>query len=113
MRSAVRTFSIWILSPICLPLFLGFGPMPPAFAQLNCLAVNGLTFERVDTFKLLAIRDGQNIAFVNMSSYGRPLPPKLSTFRFFSPNLCSSGAEDKLTIDGVLYEVSGFQMFKR
>jgi hypothetical protein len=106
-----KTFHFSRVLPVSITLFLTFWSVPPTYAQQRCLPVHGLSFEKVSANKLLAVRDGQNIAFVDLVSYPN-LPSKLGAFRFFSPNLCTSGAEDKFTIDGVLYTVLTLQMFK-
>ena len=112
MYRSNKAFCISRVLPLSIALLLAFGDAPPALSQPRCLPVQGLSFERVDHYKLLAVREGRNIAFVSTST-SRALPAKLGTFRFFSPNLCDWGAENKFAIDGVLYEVSIFQMFKQ
>ena len=108
-----KTFFISRALPLSIALLFTFFSIPPTYAQSDCLPVHGLTFERVDTYKLLAVREGRNIAFVNVNDWQKSLPSKLGTFRFFSPNLCTSGAEEKFTIDGVLYEVMDLEPFRR
>ena len=100
-----RALPLWIM------LLLTAGSVNTARADSNCLAVHGVSFEKVSFNKLLAVREGRNIGFVTV--FGR-LPENLGAFRFFSPNLCASGAEDKFTINGKLYEVSvdGIQLFR-
>ena len=88
-----------------LSLFLTAGNL--ARAQQNCLPVHGLSFERVSSSQLLAVRDGQNIAFITVYS----LPDKLGVFRFFSQNLCTSGAENRFHIDGRLFYVTSIDRF--
>lgn len=101
-----RTLPLWTI------IVLTFGGVNNARANSNCLAVHGVTFEKVSYNKLLAVREGRNIGFVTVIG---SLPEKLGAFRFFSPNLCVYGAEDKFTINGKLYEVSssGIQLFKQ
>ncbi len=100
-----RAFPLWIM------LLLTAGSVNTARANSNCLAVHGVSFEKVSWNKLLAVREGRNIGFVTVSG---TLPENLGAFRFFSPNLCASGAEDKFTINGKLYEVSyrGIELFR-
>jgi hypothetical protein len=100
-----RAFPLWIM------LLLTAGSVNTARADSNCLAVHGVSFEKVSFNKLLAVREGRNIGFVTVT---RTLPENLGAFRFFSPNLCEYGAEDKFTINGKLYEVSssGIQLFR-
>jgi hypothetical protein len=111
MYRSNKAFSISRVLPLSIALLLAFGYAPLALSQIGCLPVHGLSFERVDSYKLLAVREGRNIAFVSI--YFESLPSKLGAFRFFSPNLCASGAEDKFTIDGKLYHVDSIQMFKQ
>ena len=85
-------------------------PNKGALAQTICIPVHGLSFERIDTFKLLASREGRNVAIMNVSS---SLPERLGQFRFFSANLCDSGAEGQFHIDGKLYRISYIQPFKQ
>jgi len=80
----------------------------PARAQQNCLPVHGLSFEKVDSDQLLAVRDGRNIAFITICG---SLPDRLGVFRFFSQNLCLHGAEDRFHIDGRLYVVCKIETF--
>lgn len=85
-----------------------------ARAQQNCLPVHGLSFERVSRDELLAVRDGQNIAFLSIvleGPYYTGLPEKLGVFRFFSQVLCTTGAENRFHIDGRIYYVRGIQRF--
>ena len=112
MYRSNKSFCVSRVLPVSIALLMVLGDVPSGLAQTGCLPVHGLSFERVDHYKLLAVREGRNIAFVNLTT-GRTLPSKLGAFRFFSPNLCNSGAEDKFTIDGVLYEVMSFQVFKQ
>ena len=112
MYRSNKAFSISKVLPLSIALLLAFGGAPPALSQIGCLPVHGLSFERVDSNKLLAVREGRNIAFVSINYY-ESLPFKLGAFRFFSPNLCASGAENKFTIDGKLYHVDSIQMFKQ
>ena len=103
-------------SALALMLFLLLTAAPwPARAKGHCLPVNGLTFERVSAHELLAVRDGRNVAFILISKWRGSelvsLPTKLGTFRFFSQNLCVSGAENRLHIDGQLFYVENINKF--
>ena len=109
MYRSNKAFSISKVLPLSIALLLAFGGAPPALSQIGCLPVHGLSFERVSLGKLLAVREGRNIAFVSTAG----LPSKLGSFRFFSPNLCPYGAENKFMIDGVLYTVTDIEMFKQ
>ena len=75
----------------------------------ECIPVNNLTFEKIDTNKLLAIQNGKNIAIINL--YGS-LPTSMSRFRFFSEKLCSVGAESTFHIDEKLFSVNFIQKFQ-
>lgn len=86
----------------------------PAFSQVGCVAVNGMVFERVDQFKLLASKDGKNVAIVHtVQDVFNPLPTSLGAFRFFSDKLCQSGAESQFHIGGRLYQVTLVQVFRQ
>ena len=104
-----KPFFISRALPLSIALLLIFWSIPPTYAQSKCLSVDGLSFEKVG-YRLLAVRDGKNIACIATLE---TLPGKLGTFRFFSPNLCSSGAETEFAIDGKLMSVSFIQFFKK
>ena len=112
MYRSNKSFYVSRVLPVSIALLLMFWSVSPTYAQTGCLPVNGLSFEKVSANQLLAVRDGRNIAFISISYYSNR-PSKLGAFRFFSPNLCYSGAENKFTIDGVLYMVESIQMFKQ
>ena len=96
-------------SALALMLFLLLTAAPgPARAEQKCLPVHGLSFEKVDSRQLLAVKDGRNIAFIKICG---GLPDRLGVFRFFSQNLCLNGAEDRFHIDGRLYVVCGIDAF--
>ena len=93
-------------SALALVSFLLLTAAPwPARAQQNCLPVHGLSFERVSHNELLAVRDGQNVAFISivLEAPYTGLPEKLGVFRFFSQVLCTTGAENRFHIDSRLY----------
>ena len=96
-----------VASLLCFCAFLA--PDRVALAKTGCIPVHGLSFERIDGGKLLASREGRNIAIL----YTRTLPEQLGQFRFFSANLCQSGAESNFHIDGKLYTVSFIQLFEQ
>jgi hypothetical protein len=96
---------------MCLCAFLA--PSSGAFAQSTCIPVHGLSFERIDDLKLLASREGRNVAIINLKFTSSFLPARLGQFRFFSANLCGSGAEGQFHIDGKLYMVNFIQIFKQ
>ncbi len=76
-----------------------------------CIPVNGLAFERIDTNKLLAVSNGKNIAIISTGfDY---IPESISQFRFFTDQLCESGAEARFHIDGKLFTVSSIQKFNK
>ena len=97
-----------VASLLCFCAFLA--PDRVALANANCIPVHGLSFERISGGSLLASREGRNIAIVNVS---QSLPERLGQFRFFSANLCESGAEAQFHIDGKLNRVSFIQIFKQ
>lgn len=82
-------------------------------AQVTCIPVHGLSFERIDDLKLLASREGRNVAIINVKYVSGYLPARLGQFRFFSANLCGWGAEGQFHIDGKLYMVSFIETFKQ
>ena len=96
-----------VASLLCFCAFLA--PDRVAFAKTGCIPVHGLSFERIDGGKLLASREGRNIAIVSTGS----LPERLGQFRFFSANLCQYGAESKFHIDGKLYNVYIIEIFEQ
>lgn len=103
IRFSLPTFKACSVTALC--LFLATANTAQA---KDCLPVNGLSFERVSSDYLLAVKDGQNIAFIKVCG---ELPIKLGLFRFFSPNLCDSGTESRFQIDGDLLTVCGIEMF--
>lgn len=85
-----------------------------AFSQVGCVAVNGMVFERVDQFKLLASKDGKNVAIIHtVQDVFHQLPTSLGAFRFFSDKLCQTGAESQFHIGGRLYQVTLVQVFRQ
>ena len=97
-----------VLGFACLVFFIT--PHRQALAQ-TCIRVHGLSFERIDSNKLLASREGRNIAIVTIG-WGS-LPERLGQFRFFSANLCLGGAESQFHIDGKLYWVNRIEIFRQ
>ena len=83
----------------------------PLSVYADCININGLSFEKIDSNKLLATRSGKNVAIIQIIG---GLPEKIGQFRFFSEQLCSTGAEDKFHIDGKLFSVAsyGIQVYK-
>jgi hypothetical protein len=81
-----------------------------AFA--DCISVSGLQFERISAYELLASRNGKNVAVLNVSCCSNEIPAKINTFRFFSEELCTTGAEARFHIDGRLYYLANFIYFK-
>ena len=81
-----------------------------AFA--DCISVSGLQFERISSYELLASRNGKNVAVLNMSCCDE-IPAKINTFRFFSEELCTTGAEARFHIDGRLYYLQSLTYFKK
>ena len=97
-----------VVGVLCLIFLLA--PHGQALAQ-TCIPVHGLSFERIDRDKLLASREGRNIAIVRIG-WGS-LPARLGQFRFFSANLCLGGAESQFHIDGKLYWVDRIEIFRQ
>jgi hypothetical protein len=89
----------------------------PVSAQ--CIPVAGLEFERISDEELLAVKNGKNFAVLAISTldsrYQRHgvLPAKINSFRFFSEELCTVGAESRFHIDGKLFFLSNVQVFKK
>jgi len=88
----MKIFWVFFLFAICV--------LKSAYAE--CISVNGLAFEKIDSNKLLAISSGKNIAIVSTVS---ALTNSISQFRFFSEKLCDRGIEEKFYIDGKLFTV--------
>ena len=100
-----------VASLLCFCAFLA--PDRVALAKADCIPVHGLSFERIDDLKLLASREGRNVAIINLNFVSTYLPARLGQFRFFSANLCNWGAERQFHIDGKLYMVSFIEIFKQ
>ncbi len=85
----------------------------------QCIPVAGLEFERISDHELLSIKNGKNFAVLTISTldsryqrYGE-LPSKMNSFRFFSEELCTVGAESRFHIDGKLFFLDSVQVFKK
>ena len=98
-----------VLGFACLVFFIM--PHRQALAR-TCIPIHGLSFERIDSNKLLASREGRNVAIISISLY-HSFPERLVQFRFFSANLCLIGAEGKFHIDGKLYTVQNIETFSQ
>lgn len=98
----------FFLGVFCL-IFL-MTPHRQALAR-TCIPVHGLSFERIDSNKLLASREGKNVAIIWIDYVS--FPERLGQFRFFSANLCVYGAESRFHIDGKLYTVGGIEVFSK
>jgi hypothetical protein len=82
-----------------------------ALAQATCLPVAGLTFEKIDSDKLLVIRGGKNIAIIKVQGY---LPKSITQFRFFTEKICDCVcAEEKFHIDGQLFSVYKIEFYSQ
>jgi hypothetical protein len=91
---------------------LAFG-LSIAFVQVafaDCIPVAGLQFERISGYELLASRNGKNVAVLRTSSF---ITPKINSFRFFSEDLCTEGAEARFHIDGNLNYLTSITYFKK
>ncbi len=93
----------WLVFSIFLMLQAGI-------VQATCLPVAGLTFEKIDSNKLLVIRGGKNIAILYTYDY---LPKSIAQFRFFTEKICDTGAENKFHIDGQLHKVTLIEFFSQ
>jgi len=84
-----------------------------------CIPVAGLQFERISDKELLGIKNDKNFAVLTISTrdsrYLREgyLPDKMISFRFFSDELCTEGAESRFHIDGKLFFLNSVQLFKK
>ena len=74
----------------------------------DCIALQGIEFQKVDTYKFLASKNGKNIAFVNVSS---AIPEGVVRFRFFSEKLCEIGAASEFQMNGQQSRVYGITIF--
>ena len=83
----------------------------PLLGRAECINVNGISFEKIDSTKLLVTKDDKNIAIIH-TYFMVSLPSKIGAFRFFSEKLCDSGAENKFHIDGKLFNVDRIELFK-
>jgi hypothetical protein len=85
----------------------------------QCIPVAGLEFERISDHELLSIKNGKNFAVLTISKTDSrwqrngELPGKMNSFRFFSEELCTEGAESRFHIDGMLFFLNGVQVFKK
>jgi hypothetical protein len=75
----------------------------------SCIPVDGLSFEKIGYDKLLVIKNGKNYAILTTCG---GLPVKIGQFRFFSEQLCNSGAENKFHIDGQLQYLCSMELYK-
>ncbi len=84
-----------------------------------CIPVSGLQFERISGKELLGIKNNKNFAVLTISTsdsrYQRDgyLPENMNSFRFFSDELCTDGAESRFHIDGKLFFLNSVQLFKK
>ena len=75
----------------------------------TCLPLPGVTFEGVDSDKVIATQGNRPLAVVYVSSY-MPRPPY--TFRFFGPELCDKGANSIMMIKGGFYRATFIKYFE-
>jgi hypothetical protein len=68
-----------------------------------------VTFEGVDSDKVIASQGDRPLAVVYISSY-MPRPPY--KFRFFGPELCDKGANSIMMIKGGFYRATFIQYFE-
>tara|TARA_E500000331_G_scaffold349237_1_gene392116 strand:+ start:690 stop:1037 length:348 start_codon:yes stop_codon:yes gene_type:complete len=88
----------------CVPLFFCTCVTPA-----TCLPIPGVTFEGVDSDKVIASQGDRPLAVVYVSSY-MPRPPY--TFRFFGPELCDKGANSIMMIKGGFYRATFIKYFE-
>ena len=87
-------------------------------AHSQCIPVAGLQFEKISKRELIASKNGKNFAVLSVSEYDSidvwsdSIPEKISIFRFFSEELCNSGAESRFHIDGKLFFLQRIKLFK-
>ncbi len=75
----------------------------------DCISLQGIELQKVDTYKFLASKNGKNIAFVNLRN---GIPEGVVSFRFFSENLCNRGAESEFQMNGKQSRVHDITLFK-
>lgn len=75
----------------------------------TCLPLPGVTFEGVDSDKVIASQGDRPLAIVYVSSY-MPRPPY--KFRFFGPELCDKGANSIMLIKGGYYRATFIKYFE-
>lgn len=89
------------------------------FSFAECIPINGLKFERISGEEVIASKEGKNYAVLIISTRGEDyrrsgaLPNKIGAFRFFTEELCTSGAESRFHIDGQLYYLHAVTLFKK
>ena len=81
----------------------------------ECIPVSGLEFERISNSELLSKKNGANFAILTVrhDNFINMIPSKARSFRFFSEVLCTTGAENRFHIDGELFFLVGFQVFRK
>ena len=85
----------------------------------ECIPVAGLQFEKISDIEIIASKNGKNFAVLIISDSDSGfqrhgyLPKKMGTFRFFSEELCTKGAESRFHIDGQLFYLNGVTIFKQ
>ena len=68
----------------------------------DCITLQGIEFQKIDTYKFLASKNGKNLAFVTVSA---AIPEGVVRFRFFSEKLCDSFAESEFQMNEKLIRV--------
>ena len=68
----------------------------------DCIPLQGIEFQKIDTHKFLASKNGKNLAFVTVSA---AIPEGVVRFRFFSEKLCDSFAESEFQMNEKLIRV--------
>ena len=95
-------------------LFFFFFSMSKA-VNAECIPVSGLEFERISNSELLSKKNGINFAVLTVrhDNFLNIIPTKARSFRFFSEVLCTNGAENRFHIDGELFFLVSFQVFRK
>ena len=75
----------------------------------TCVPNKGVSFDGVDSDKLVVLQNEVPLAVVYVSGY-MPRPPY--TFKFFGPELCDRGANSIMMIKGGFYRATFIKYFE-
>lgn len=70
----------------------------------TCLSVEGLSFEKISSDKLLVIANGKNIATLQV--YGSLPKDGRLEFRFFTPTICDRNQNNEFMVNGQLQKIT-------